>query len=131
MRIALLQARGTPGDVEANVAAVERAAAEARQSGARLLITPEAFLTGYDVPDLKALALPEPPHIGAEGIAVLVGWAERRGRRVFNTATLSTPTAPPGSPTASCTSTARSTATSSRRATSSSRPRSTGSPWAS
>ena len=88
MRIALLQARGTPGDVEANVAAVERAAADAAAQGARLLITPEAFLTGYDVPGLKALAQPEPPRFSAPGIAVLVGWVERHGERVFNSATL-------------------------------------------
>lgn len=93
MRIALLQARGTPGDVEANVAAVRRAAADAKAKGAGLLITPEAFLTGYDVGGrLRELAAAEPPGIAGiartEGIAVLVGWAERRGRRVHNAATL-------------------------------------------
>src|SRR5688572_23656215 len=93
MRIALLQARGTPADVDANVAAVARAATAAAAQGARLLITPEAFLTGYDVgPRLRELAAPEPPGIAEiardAGIAVLVGWAERRGERVHNSATL-------------------------------------------
>jgi predicted amidohydrolase len=87
MRIALLQARGTPGDVDANVAAVEQAAADAKEQNARLLITPEAFLTGYDVPGLKGLALPELPRIVSD-IAVLAGWTEKHGERVFNSATL-------------------------------------------
>ena len=93
VRIALLQARGTPADVDANVAAVRRAAREAAAAGARLLITPEAFLTGYDIGGrLRELATPEPPGIGEiareEDVAILVGWAERRGERVHNAATL-------------------------------------------
>jgi predicted amidohydrolase len=93
MRIALLQARGTPGDVGANVAAVARAATEAAARGARLLITPEAFLTGYDVGDgLRDMATPELPGVAGiardANIAILAGWAERHGELVHNAATL-------------------------------------------
>ncbi|HPX35620.1 MAG TPA: carbon-nitrogen hydrolase family protein [Mycobacterium sp.] len=51
LRIAGLQTAGRPGDVEANLAELERAAATAAGRGAGLLITPELFLTGYDVGD--------------------------------------------------------------------------------
>lgn len=90
MRLGLLQARGTPGDVDANVAAVAAAARDVD-----LLVTPEAFLTGYDIgaDRLRALAAPEPPagvaRLAAErGVAIACGWVERDGDRVFNSATL-------------------------------------------
>lgn len=51
LRIAGLQTAGTPGDVDANCAELERAASEAVDAGARLLITPEMFVTGYDIGD--------------------------------------------------------------------------------
>ncbi|WP_147108155.1 nitrilase-related carbon-nitrogen hydrolase [Nesterenkonia populi] len=46
-RIALLQAQAEPLDIGANLAAVERAAAQAAEAGAELLLTPELFVTGY------------------------------------------------------------------------------------
>jgi predicted amidohydrolase len=100
MRLALLQAKGTPGDIKANTAAVERAAQQAGEQGADLLITPEAFLTGYDIgPRLRELGTAEPHGIGEiahrHGIAILVGWAEARGERVFNAATLFGPDGAP------------------------------------
>ena len=49
MEIACLQTAGTPGDVEANLAALHEAAARAAADGAELLVTPEMFLTGYDL----------------------------------------------------------------------------------
>ncbi|GAB3557015.1 carbon-nitrogen hydrolase family protein [Spelaeicoccus albus] len=51
LRIAGLQTPGTPGDVEANLAELDSAAGEAAAAGARLLITPEMFVTGYDIGD--------------------------------------------------------------------------------
>ncbi|WP_033289238.1 nitrilase-related carbon-nitrogen hydrolase [Amycolatopsis jejuensis] len=51
--LAALQSAGTPRDVEANLAELDRAAAEA---AADVLVTPELFVTGYDVGDLTGLA---------------------------------------------------------------------------
>jgi 5-aminopentanamidase len=51
VRVAALQTGGSPGDVEANARELDRAAATARAGGASLLITPELFLTGYDIGD--------------------------------------------------------------------------------
>jgi len=97
-KLALLQATGTPGDVGANLAALRDAAGRATAEGASLLITPEAFVTGYDIgaATLGALAEPldgpclsEAARIAADlGIAIVAGWAERSGDRVFNAATL-------------------------------------------
>jgi predicted amidohydrolase len=51
VRIAALQTAGHPADVDANVAELDSAAASASAGGASLLITPELFLTGYDIGD--------------------------------------------------------------------------------
>ena len=98
MRIALFQAAGTPGDVAANLDAVRRAAREAADGGARLVVFPEAFVTGYNVGAELLLALAEPAdgaHVRAlreiaagTGIAVLCGYAELEGDAVFNSAVL-------------------------------------------
>ncbi|RBQ14937.1 nitrilase [Spongiactinospora rosea] len=56
LRIACLQSAGHGRDVEANLAELGSAAATAAQAGAELLITPEMFVTGYDVGDLADLA---------------------------------------------------------------------------
>lgn len=47
MRIALLQAAAEPLNPAANLAAIRQAAADAREAGAELLLTPELFVTGY------------------------------------------------------------------------------------
>jgi predicted amidohydrolase len=94
MKVALLQSRGTPGDVEANLAAVRSAAQSAAQAGAELLVTPEAFLSGYDIGAgrVRALALPDAGAVGeiaaAAGVAVACGWVERDGDLIHNAATL-------------------------------------------
>ena len=98
MRVALFQAAGTPGDVAANLAAVRRAAHEAADGGARLIIFPEAFITGYNIGPELLLALAEPVDgaqvrelrtIAAEaGVAILVGYAELDDHHVFNSAVL-------------------------------------------
>lgn len=49
VRIAVLQARGEPGDVPRNLERIARAALEAREGGADLLVTPEMFATGYNI----------------------------------------------------------------------------------
>jgi len=92
--VAGLQAAGVPGDVEANGAQLRAAAAEAAAAGARLLITPELFLTGYDigdqVRDLARLDLTGAvARIAREaGIAILAGIPEPAGELLYNTAIL-------------------------------------------
>jgi predicted amidohydrolase len=94
MRLALLQARGTPGAVDANLEALATEAALAGAEGADLLITPETFLTGYDVDPgtLRGLAGSGIGEVGeiarAAGVAIACGWVERDGDRVYNAATL-------------------------------------------
>jgi predicted amidohydrolase len=49
LRVAAGQAASVSGDLAANVATSARLAGRAAADGARLLVLPEAFLTGYDV----------------------------------------------------------------------------------
>src|SRR4051794_20048645 len=49
LTIAGLQHPGHPGDVPANLATLADAAREARSRGAELLVTPEMFVTGYNI----------------------------------------------------------------------------------
>ncbi len=98
MRIALLQAAGTPGDVAANLAEIEHAARDAASGGARLLICPETFTSGYNIGPERIAELaepadgPTPSRIAAiareAGIAVLCGYPERDGERIYNSALL-------------------------------------------
>lgn len=90
MRIALWQT------ASADLDRLRERALEAAAAGARLLVTPEAFTTGYAVPGVAEAAQPAdgPWHcaiaaIAAEtGLAILYGHPERVGADVFNTATL-------------------------------------------
>ncbi|MCF3963654.1 carbon-nitrogen hydrolase family protein [Streptomyces fuscigenes] len=97
LRTALLQSSGRPGSVAANLDVLEEAAAQAAASGARLLVCPEMFLTGYaigddvarlaepaDGPAAEALAATARRH----GLAILYGYPERDGGRVHNSAQL-------------------------------------------
>ena len=90
MRIALLQAESHPGDVAGNLRRLEPACG----SGADLVVTPEMFLTGYDVGAGAVRALAEPaggPSFDqvsalarAHRVAVLYGYPERAGDTVYN-----------------------------------------------
>lgn len=92
IRVAGLQTSGTPADVAANLSELERAAAEARAAGAELLVTPEMFLTGYDIgdrlPELAGEDLLGPAGAIAErtGIAMVLGAPEPAGEGVYNAA---------------------------------------------
>lgn len=60
LTIAGLQHHGTPGDVVANLAVIAEAAGDAAARGARILVTPEMFVTGYNIGErLALLATPD------------------------------------------------------------------------
>jgi predicted amidohydrolase len=93
MRIALFQMQALAGDVTANLAAIEAAAAEAAAGSADLLIAPELATTGYGAGDaIRDLAEPaDGPQIrrlgeSADrlGIAIVAGFAERADGAVYN-----------------------------------------------
>lgn len=97
LRTALLQSSGRPGSVETNLKVLDEAAARAVATGARLLVSPELFLTGYAIgDDLPTLAEPaDGPGARAvaetavrHGLGILYGYPERDGERIFNSAQL-------------------------------------------
>lgn len=62
LRLALLQCESLPRDVPANLQRLDRACRDAAAAGAHLLITPEMFLTGYNIGRAAAAALAEEAH---------------------------------------------------------------------
>ncbi|WP_406380026.1 carbon-nitrogen hydrolase family protein [Streptomyces sp. NBC_01618] len=97
LRTALLQSSGRPGHVDENLKVLNSAARRAADAGARLLVCPELFLTGYaigaDVPRLAEPADGPSARAVAEiavrhGLAVLYGYPERAGEEIFNAAQL-------------------------------------------
>ncbi len=95
MRIAALQMQSACGDVCANLARIERAAADAAKGGAALLITPELCVTGYGAGEaIRNLAEPADGDVihalqaisRATGIALIAGFAERAGADIYNSA---------------------------------------------
>jgi predicted amidohydrolase len=95
MRIAALQMQSVSGDVQANLARIERAAVDAMKGGAELLITPELCITGYGAGDAFA-TLAEPANgdqiktlqaiSTANRIAIIAGFAECDEAEIYNSA---------------------------------------------
>lgn len=98
MKIAIFQGPEQAGTVAANLDQLAAAARDAAAQGARLLITPEMFLTGYHIGREATRRLAEPADgpaaqrvaaIAAEaGLAILYGYPERDGDSVHNAAQL-------------------------------------------
>ncbi|SDO61961.1 carbon-nitrogen hydrolase family protein [Lentzea jiangxiensis] len=98
MRIACWQASTHPSDVAGALARLRVRAREAAAAGARLLVTPEMALSGYNIGSgtVRELAEPEDgPMCGAvariaaeAGIAIAHGWPELAGERVYNSVRL-------------------------------------------
>ncbi len=87
LRLALLQCAPRPCDVAGNIRRLDEACREAAAAGAHLLVTPEMFLTGYNIGRAAAFALAEHAGSGREravadiacrhGIAIVFGHPER------------------------------------------------------
>jgi NAD+ synthase (glutamine-hydrolysing) len=95
LKIAIAQINFTVGDISANVAAIRKAAIHARDElGADLAVFPEQIVVGYPAEDL----LLRPDFIAEannavyelasriEGIALVVGYPEKDGDRLYNSA---------------------------------------------
>jgi len=97
MKIAIYQGAGVLGRVDENLEVIRRSAQSAARQGAGFIIFPEMFLTGYNAGD-AIFELAEAPagpsaekagRIAAEtDIALLYGYPERSGDRVYNSAVL-------------------------------------------
>lgn len=96
LRIAALQMNARVGALEANVAQITAALAEAKAAGADVLLTPELALCGYPPEDLllrqdfllaceQALAQVQ---AATEGITLVIGHPQRDGGELFNAASV-------------------------------------------
>jgi len=98
VKIALLQGPSEPGTVAENLAVLAAAATRAAAAGATMLMTPEMFLTGYNIgPSVVAAAAetPDGPSSAAvadiatsTGVAILYGYPERDDGGVYNSVQL-------------------------------------------
>lgn len=94
MRLALLQAPSPMADLDAACAAAEAALAAAAAMGAAALVLPEVWLPGYNQPDIASQALTRDSTplcrlaaaAKAHATVLVVGYAERDGDRVYNSA---------------------------------------------
>lgn len=92
LQIACLQTSGTADAPQNNLAELDASAQHARQLGASLLITPELFLTGYDIGDSMLHWADQPLLDQAQLIAarhripLVVGLPRRIAGRVYNCA---------------------------------------------
>ncbi|HTV71394.1 MAG TPA: carbon-nitrogen hydrolase family protein [Rhizobiaceae bacterium] len=95
MKIAALQMQATAGDPGANLDRIARAAREAAAAGATLLVTPELAHTGYGAgPDVTRYAEAFDGDLATKlaqlsretGIAIIMGFAERDGDTIYNSA---------------------------------------------
>lgn len=98
MRIAIFQGPERPGNITHNLERLATTARAAAERGARLLILPEMFLTGYHIGREATRRLAETVDgpaaeraaaIAREtGVALLYGYPERAGEAVYNAAQL-------------------------------------------
>ena len=99
IRVAACQIDPQLGEVDRNLERIERAVTEAAAGGARLVVLPEAAVTGYVFEHLdEALTVAQRASAVAEqrladlaathSVALIVGTLEAEGREVFNTALL-------------------------------------------
>jgi len=101
IRVAACQIDPQLGEVDRNLEHIERVVAEAATAGAKLVVLPEAAVTGYVFENLdEALTAAQRAGAVAEqrladaavgaGVALIVGTLEAEAREVFNTALIFT-----------------------------------------
>lgn len=99
LRVAVWQCMSQPLDVDGNLERLAMACQQAAEDDADVLVTPEMFLTGYDIAPDATTRLAEPadgPMARAvaditlsSGVAVVYGYPERgTGGRIYNAAQL-------------------------------------------
>ncbi len=99
MKVAIYQCQSMPGEVAENLERLSRAADEAAAAGADLLLTPEMYLSGYNIGAESARAHAEPRDSASakavaelargNAIAILYGYPELAvGGEVFNSVQL-------------------------------------------
>ena len=95
MRLAALQMHAVASDRTANLFRIEKAARDAAAQGADLLVAPELAVTGYGAGDaMSDLAEPADGDLAQRfaslaretGVALVVGFAERDGETIWNSA---------------------------------------------
>lgn len=94
MRLALWQGTSPAADLDRACAEAEAALTAAAAMGAAALVLPEVWIPGYNQPDIsdRALPLDSPPMrrlaeaAMRAGTALVVGYAERDGTRIYNSA---------------------------------------------
>ena len=77
LRLALLQCESLPCDVTANMKRLDDACQTAAAAGADLIVTPEMFLTGYNIGRAAAAALAE--YASADRVKAVSALALRHG----------------------------------------------------
>jgi nitrilase len=97
VKLAIWQTAGIPGDKQANLEALAQTANAASAAGAELLLCPECWLAGYNIPDdchafAETIDGPSAREISAlakkYGLAIVYGYAERDAvtGEIFNSA---------------------------------------------
>jgi 5-aminopentanamidase len=95
MKVLINQSTPAFGDVAANLATVERYCTTAQSLKVDVAVFPELFMTGYNIGDKVEMLAEEidgPMVSGLQkiaikcGVAIIMGFAERRGKELFNSA---------------------------------------------
>jgi omega-amidase len=96
MKIAAAQISCAPGDLKANVRKIRNFSAQAKKSGAELVVFPEMVDTGYSMPAIQEHAtswnegtVPKLQETAKElSVAILAGVSDRDSSRVYNSQAL-------------------------------------------
>lgn len=96
--ISLLQHAPTPGDVQASLSRLKKAAQKSATQGSTLLVSPECGVTGYDmsIKDAQAVAFSQNSAEAeklaniaqSQGIAILYGYIECENNQLYNSVQL-------------------------------------------
>jgi predicted amidohydrolase len=95
-KVGAIQLRVKTNRIEENIARAEQLTRDARRQGARLVVLPEAFSNGLNLPKAKDLAEPIPGPLSErlsrlardEGVYLVAGLLERDGPCVYSSAVL-------------------------------------------